>query len=65
MSIDHAFKAQVGNKVRYRSAEETVSGTVTEVRDDGFTIRWDDGLSCTASYDKQECQAHLRDIEFL
>ncbi len=64
MTIDHAHKAQVGDKVRYRSDEETISGTVTEVSHNGFTISWDDGLSCVVSCDKQECREHLNDIEF-
>ena len=65
MSVGYALKAQVGSKVRYRTADEMVVGTVTEVRQDGFTILWDDGLSCSARLDNQKCLAHLDDIEFL
>ena len=64
MTFDHARKAQVGNKVQYRSAEETLGGTITEVEHDGFTIKWDDGLSCSVSYAKQKCRTHLNNIEF-
>lgn len=64
-SVAYALKAQVGSKVRYRSADETVGGTVTEVRQDGFTILWDDGLSCSARFDNHKCLVHLDDIEFL
>jgi sRNA-binding protein len=64
MTIDHAQKARLGDKVRYRSTEETIAGTVTEVRYDGLTIMWDDGLYCVVSCDKQKCREHLNDIEF-
>jgi hypothetical protein len=64
MTIDDARKAQVGDKIRYRSTEETMGGTVTEVKTDRMTIMWDDGLSCAVSFARRECKAHLSEMEF-